>query len=236
MAAPLVLWSLTSPPPAAGDAGLHLLHLPFLRIQHLPRSVEAERVALCRSVVVTSVHVLPALATHRERLERVPFYAVGGTTARALHDSGFRQVEAPPRATARDLVTYLRQQSLRPDVFFPHGSRGGETVLNYLRDAAIPHYSPVVYRSLPRPADDIVPDLPGESPVAVVLGSPTAAGVWIGLQAELGRQVPICTLGPTTAAACGEAGLAVMLEAESGDTADLLRRLGRHFQPAGKPS
>ncbi len=235
MTAPLVLWSLSSPPPA-GHAGLHLLHLPFLRIQHLPRSVEAERVALCRSVVVTSVHVLPALAPHRDRLERLPFYAVGETTGRALHDSGFRQVETPPRATARDLVAYLRQRSLPPDVFFPHGSRGGKTVLDYLRDAAFPHYSPVVYRSLPRPADDILPDRPGESPMAVVLGSPSAAGVWIGVQAALNKQVPICTIGPTTAAACSEAGLEVLLEAESGDTADLFRQLGQHIQIADTPS
>lgn len=230
---PTILWTLSSPPPELSHPGLRLVHVPFLRIKHLRNAVDPGRLERCGSVIVTSANAIPGLAPHIQRLAHLPFYAVGAATATALRTVGAASVTTPPEATGRALVQLLQAQPPAPDVLFPRGTRGGETVLAYLDGAGLPYYSPVVYRSEPRSAGEITAELPQNNLSAVVLGSPSAADVW----REVAPQVPelrLCTIGPTTSAACHEHGLQVWLQAESGSAHDLIRRLTHRFQPAGR--
>ncbi len=228
-----ILWTLSSPPPELPHPALRLVHLPFLRIEHLRDAVDPRRLARCGSVIVTSANAIPGLAPNIRRLAHLPFYAVGAATATALRTVGATSVMTPAEATGRALVQLLQAQPPAPDVLFPRGSRGGETVLDYLNGAALPYYSPVVYHSEPRSASEITAELPQGDLSAVVLGSPSAADVWRAVAPQV-PELHVCTIGPTTSAACNEHGLQVWLQAESGSAHDLIRRLSNRFQPAGR--
>ena len=230
---PAILWTLSSPPLELPRTALRLVHVPFLRIEHLPDAVDPGLLERCGSVIVTSANALPGLAPHAQLLAHLPFYALGAATARALATVGAAAVLTPPEATAQALVRLLQARPPAPQVLFPHGNRGGETVLDYLDRTALPHYSPVVYRSEPRLADEITADLPQGKLSAVVLGSPSAVDVWRELAPQL-PELPLCTMGPTTTAACHEHGLPVWLEATSGSANDLLGQLTHRFRPVGR--
>ena len=234
MAGPLVLWTLASPPPNPGGAGAQFRHLPFLRIKHLFHTVTTERLAPCRSAIITSANAVPPLAPHMARLQALPFFAIGDATRRALQAAGVERVGTPERATGRDLIVLLETQPPAEEVFFPRGSQGTQRVLDYLKQSGLSHYSPVVYRSEPRLTEHILAEVAPKLWTAVVLGSPSAVKGWNEVRGAIGPETPIATMGPTTSAACREHGFDVWLEAESGSAADVAGQLAQHLEPAGR--
>ncbi len=228
-----ILWTLTSPPPQVGGTDLTFVHIPLIRVDLLTGAVAPERLAACRSAVVTSRWAVAALEAHRDALARLPIVAIGEATRKHLLDAGGRDITLPAQATGSDLVKLLKGQPPHPPIFFPHGNLGGEEVLAYLEEAQLTHYSPVVYQTIERPLEDILASLPdGPPPAAVALGSPSAARVWQRLKLDL----PIATMGPTTTRACRKAGLEVWREAQSGDLEDLARQFADRFGESLRPA
>ncbi len=234
---PFILWTLTAPPPQDGNGGLKFVHIPFIRIDLLTGAVVPERLAACRSAIVTSRWAVAALAPHRNTLARLPAIAIGDATRNQLLAAGGSEIATPAQATGRDLVKLLRGQPLPAPIFFPHGNVGGRQVLAYLEEAELAHYSPVVYHTIERPLDDIMAALPaGAPPVAVALGSPSAVGVWRALGPRLGADLPIASMGPATTRACREAGLEVWQEARSGDLQNLADQFRDRFSESLRPA
>lgn len=234
---PIILWTLTSPPPQGTSTDLKFVHIPFIRIDLLRGAVAPERLAACRSAVVTSRWAVAALKPHMNALARLPIVTIGEATRKHLLAAGRNEITSPERATGSDLVKLLKGQPLTPPVFFPHGNRGGETVLAYLEGAGLAHYSPVVYQTIERPLDDILAALPeGAPPAAIALGSPSAVRVWRELRPRLGAELPIATIGPTTTRACRQAGLEVWREARSGDLQDLATQFTDRFGESLRPA
>ena len=230
---PIILWTLTAPPPRGTGTDLEFVHLPFIRIDLLTGAVDPERLAICRSAVVTSRWAVAALAPHRDALARLPIVAIGEGTRKQLLAAGGSEITAPAQATGSDLVKLLKEQPPPPPVFFPHGNLGGEEVQAYLEATDTDHYSPVVYRTIERSTGDLRRLLAGGANLsAVALGSPSAVSVWQKL--KLNR--PIATIGPTTSQACRQAGLEVWREARAGDPVDLARQFTDRFGESLRPA
>ena len=223
----IILWTLTAPPPRQPVPPEPVfLHIPLIKMEAVSKAVDMIRLKECQSAIITSRSAVSADDTHLEQLGHLPCYAIGTATRDYLAANGIASVVIPPQATGFDLVEMLKSQPPLPPVYFPRGDLGGETVLAVLRDSGLPHYSPVVYRTSRRSSGDILRDYwPAAPPVAVALGSPSAVEVWQQVGKELGTDIPIATLGPSTSRACHEAGLVVWQEAASGSRQDLADRL-----------
>ena len=202
------------------------LHIPLIKIEAVSEAVDVHRLKECQSAIITSRSAVSAVDTHLKRLTHLPCYAIGEATQDHLVANGIASVLIPSQATGFDLVELLKAQPPVPPVYFPRGDLGGETVLAYLKDSGLSHYSPVVYRTLRRSREDILRDYwAATPPVAVALGSPSAVEVWQQVSKEFGTDIPVATLGPSTSRACHEAGLVVWQEASSGSRQDLADRL-----------
>ncbi len=221
---PVILWTLSSLPGTGADLGGPALHhLPLIEIDLSGEALNAVRLRACRSAIATSRWAVAALATVPELARRLPWYAVGEATRQRLEELGIVDVAIPPRATRRDLVAWFGPRPPAGPVFFPHGNLGGEQVLKFFEAEGLEHYSPVVYQTARRSPEAVQAALPaGLEPVAVVLGSASAARAWAELPAQFSANIPIASLGPSTSDACRQAGLAVEFESVSGDVADLM--------------
>ena len=228
---PYILWTLTAPAPdGASDGRAAFLHVPFVQIELLSNALDLKRLQACRSGIVTSQWALKAVEFMLEGMQSLFFYAIGDATRRALYQAGIGKVIVPERFTGTALIQLLRQQPPAAPVFFPRGRWGGKQVLAHLNASQLASYSPIVYRTLQRPAEELLRSIPeGARPAAVALGSPSAVGVWQRVRRQLGDGIPVATVGPTTAAACRRAGLSVWLEADSGSSRNLADLLARRL-------
>ncbi|MCH7521744.1 MAG: hypothetical protein IIB42_08625, partial [Candidatus Marinimicrobia bacterium] len=105
---PLILWTLTAPPPQAGNGGLEFVHIPLIRIDLLTGAVSPERLAPCRSAILTSRWAVAALKPHWDALIRLPTIAIGEATGKQLLAAGGSEITTPEQATGRDLVELLK--------------------------------------------------------------------------------------------------------------------------------
>jgi uroporphyrinogen-III synthase len=178
---------------ALRDAGFDVVRCPLIEVETIDDG--PIDVGGYDWVVVTSAHGAAELARRRVgELGRVA--AVGEATAAALHAHGLAADFVPRRSTQDGLVAEFPRPAGR--VLFV-GAAGARTLLVSELGADFR----AVYRTR-----ELHPDPPPAGDLAV-LSSPSAARALAALDCDL----PVVTIGPQTAAAAREAGLAVVAEA-----------------------
>jgi uroporphyrinogen III methyltransferase/synthase len=156
-------------------------------------------------VVVTSANGAAELA---RRLVAPPRHlaAIGPRTAQALRERGLDPDLVPQAATQEGLLA-----ELPPGRLLLAAAEGARRLLVHERDADFL----ALYRTV-----ELVPAEPPDGDVAIV-ASPSAARAL----AASGAPLPVVAIGPVTAAAAREVGLAVAAEASTPDVDGLLGAL-----------
>jgi uroporphyrinogen-III synthase len=215
---------------ALRGAGASVVHVPATRIVPAGDAAVAAAwaaVADADWVVFTSRHAVEALTPTagdaRLRARRV--VAVGPATAAALAARGVSPALVPERAVAEGVL----------DAFDAIGGVRGATVAHPVAAGARPAlgdglvargatYRPVVvYASEPVPeAATRLAAIARDGAVDLgIFTAPSTVAAWVAATSAAGRSVPAACLGPVTAAAARDAGLAVVV-AVAQPTADAL--------------
>jgi uroporphyrinogen-III synthase len=106
------------------------------------------------ALVLTSANAARALARHpqRDAVISLPVFAVGGATADAAHEAGFRQIETAG-GDAVDLVRIIAAQPLgqsAPLLYLAGENRAADVVGMLAAHGRRTHLA-VIYRAVPRP-------------------------------------------------------------------------------------
>ncbi|MDX6481791.1 MAG: uroporphyrinogen methyltransferase / synthase [Gaiellaceae bacterium] len=166
-------------------------------------------------VVVTSPNGAAELA---RRLTAPPrqLAAIGPGTAAALREHGLEPSLVPRQSTQEGLLAELPQPAGRVLVAAAEGAR--RVIVDALDADFLPLYRTIELAPREAPDADIV-----------LLASPSAARAFARTTA---RATPVVVIGPMTAGAARELGLAVVAEAEDHDLAGLLAALAEALQAA----
>lgn len=158
---------------------------------------------------------LAALGLGPEALSRLRLAAVGPATAEALARAVRAPDLVPAEARGAALAEALGAQARGRRVLVPRAEEGRPELVDGLRAAGAEVVAPVVYRTVPAPAESLRPlaDALERGEVdAVVFMSPSAVksvAAALGARAELLGRTLVAVIGPTTAEAAAAAGLQV---------------------------
>ena len=226
---PKLIWSLTTAPKSVRNT-LACEHVPFIETVLIHNSLTAEMLESAQSIVITSRKAVEALAPFADGYSSLPVVAVGPSSALALKQMGFNTVNTPETHTAVALIDLLALKPLPEPILFPHGDLGGETILKHFQEQHLSSIAPVVYATTARPGEVILAELAKIGTVdVIVLGSPSAVAVWKVLVETYNSTPLIATIGPTTAAACEQAGIPVWLQGR-GHTEELIRSIIERYE------
>jgi uroporphyrinogen-III synthase len=209
------------------DEGADVLSLPLLEL-HPPEDARplasaAEHVQRYHWVVFASPSAVEAFvealrqAGTLDRMARVKVAAVGPRTARAVEGCGLTVSAEPQEGTGAALFTALRDVlGPQDDVLLPAAEDGRRELEDGLRDLGVRVTRVTAYRSTPAPlAPEALARLT-EAPVGVVLfASPRTAEAFVeGAGRDVLAGAKVVAIGPTTATALTQLGLAVAAVAE----------------------
>jgi len=213
------------------EMGAVALHAPLIEIE--PVVFDATVPDGAQWLVVTSQHGAQVAGPIAAAHPHLRLAAVGTRTAEVLAALAGRPADlVPARQTAADLVEAFPAPSDDRDaaVFVLHGDLAAPTLVDGLRAAGHRVVARVAYRTLP-----VVPD-PGIRTTllgadAVTFASGSAARAWF---AAIGVATPphVVAIGPTTAAAAGEVGIAVTAVAATFDLDGLAAAVVAELAPA----
>ncbi len=223
------IWSLSTPPKFSPE-GIEWNHIPFIETTAVPDALTIAMLAEARSIVVTSRKAIDALRPFAADYSSLPIMAVGPASTHDLTALGFANVIMPTQYTARGVVEYLADHPLPEPILFPHGNRGGATVLEYLHKFGIKHTAPVIYTTRARSVGDLGNDLKNLTDVkVVVLGSPSAVSAWARISTTIKPAPKIATIGPTTTSACRDAEIPVWIEG-AGEATNLNHLIAERYE------
>jgi uroporphyrinogen III methyltransferase/synthase len=172
--------------------------------------------------------------------------AVGPGTARAIEDQGFHVTyvakDQGGQALAREMAGSLAGRS----VLLPRSNRGDDRIGNALRESGARVTEVVAYRTIvPKSFDPAVLDRlsRGEADV-VVFASPSAFHNLVDTLGEqsftvLSNHVQFAAIGPTTARALRDAGVAVAMETQESSAAGIADSIAKYYkrrQIAARPA
>jgi uroporphyrinogen-III synthase len=187
--------------------------------------------------VERTVERLRALGLAPGALAAVRLAAVGPATAERLAREVREPDLVPAEARGEAMAAALAPRVRGRRVFLPRPAEGRPELLAGLVAAGAEVTAVEAYRTLAAPAEAILP-LAGwieEGKVdAVAFASPSAVSAVVtalGRRAALLERVVLGAIGPTTAAALGEAGLAGAVQPERYTGADLAEALAARLGP-----
>jgi uroporphyrinogen-III synthase len=203
---------------ALSDIGLRADCRPVLRFTFPGRRALRSRLQhreRYEGIVATSPRVGRALrrvfdeeGTLHAKWEGAPAYVVGPTTAERLRALGF-MVQGGDTGDADALVSLLTEAQPARPLLFLSGNRRRETIPSGLREAGLSFEEEVVYETHPR-TDLTLPDGGGW----LVFFSPSGLEAVRASDLEEGADYRVAAIGPTTAAALRDAGVAVAAVAD----------------------
>jgi uroporphyrinogen-III synthase len=186
--------------------GHEVVVCPLIDVEPLPGRVEVEGYDW---VIVTSPNGARELVTRAEgELPRIA--AVGPGTSEALRELGVEPAFVPRVSSQDGLLAEFPRPAGR--VLFAAAEGAGPGPIEELGADFLPLYRTKAIRPSSRPEGDVV-----------VLASGSAARAF----AELGVDVPAVTIGPQTSSVAENAGLRVMVEAETHDLEGLVAAVDR---------
>ncbi|OJH39648.1 uroporphyrinogen-III synthase [Cystobacter ferrugineus] len=209
------------------DEGAQVLHVPLLELvppeDSRPLMAAAESIQRYKWVVFASASAVDALmealreAGTTQLLSPVRFAAVGPRTARAVEGYGLKVAAESPNGTGEALAEVLRP-ALQPEdeVLLPAAEEGRRELEDALREHGARVTRVTAYRARPTALPDETWALLESSPPDVALfASPRTAEAFLE---DAGRErlgaARLVAIGPTTAAALSQLGLAVAAVAE----------------------
>jgi hydroxymethylbilane synthase len=211
------------------DQGLAPVSVPCIAVEDLPGAPDPDElagaIAAADWVVVSSRHgALRVAAALRDRpTPRVA--VVGPAVARPLRAAGVDVAVIPTVSTAAALADAI---PLEPGarVVVVRGDLAGDALADRLTARGATVRTLIVYRTIEAPASsqEALRDALRQPPSAVVMTSGSTVRGWLALAAAAGlsdtaRAIACIAIGPSTAAACRAAGLAVLAEAPAPDPA-----------------
>ncbi len=167
------------------------------------------------NAVEQTVSRLAALGLGTEALSRLRLAAVGPATAETLARAVRAPDLVPAEARGAALAAALAPQVRGRRVLVPRAEDGRPELVDGLRAAGAQVAAPVVYRTVPAPADRLRPlgeALQRGEVDAVAFMSPSAVQsvvAALGPRAALLGRTVVAVIGPTTAEAAAAAGLRV---------------------------
>jgi hydroxymethylbilane synthase len=161
--------------------------------------------------------------------------AVGPATAGKLRERGIDVALQPTSFSGASLVAEMSKRDLkRKRVLFPRGDLARESVPVGLREAGAIVETLLVYRTIP--VDEVDPAVSRQLSAgeidAVVFCSPSGVHSFVSFVGSVfeGLQgLTIACIGPTTAEAARQVGLAVQVEAEESTIEGLIHQLERFY-------
>jgi uroporphyrinogen-III synthase len=204
------------------DEGAEVLHVPLLELappeDRRPLLAAAEAIHRYKWVVLASPSAVEALleavreAGTLERLGAVRLAAVGPRTARALEGYGLRVAVQPAEGRGEALYAAMSAH-LEPEdeVLLPAAERGRRELEEALLEHGVRVTRVVAYRSLaaPLPPEDLA-QLEQSPPDVVLFASPRTAEAFLeAVGPERLGGARVVAIGPTTASALEQLGLAV---------------------------
>ena len=190
--------------------GHEVVECPLIRIEPLPGPVAVEGYEW---VIVTSPNGARELVA-RAQGELPKIAAVGPGTAETLRELGVEPAFVPAVSSQDGLVAEFPHPGGRVLFAAAEGARQGP--VEELGADFVPLYRTHLVRPTEAPAGDVV-----------VLASGSAARAF----AELGTDIPAVSIGPQTTRAAEDAGLRVVVQAETHDLDGLIAAVGGLASP-----
>jgi len=190
--------------------GHEVVECPLIRIEPLPGPVDVEGYEW---VIVTSPNGARELVA-RAQGELPKIAAVGPGTAETLRELGVEPAFVPAVSSQDGLVAEFPHPGGRVLFAAAEGARQGP--VEELGADFVPLYRTHLVRPTEAPAGDVV-----------VLASGSAARAF----AELGTDIPAVSIGPQTTRAAEDAGLRVVVQAETHDLDGLIAAVGGLASP-----
>ena len=195
-------------------------------------------------VVFTSANAVAATADRLAAIAgsipaTVRLAAIGGATSRALAGRLRPADFIPSRSTAEGLADEI------PDVagatiLFPRGDLAPDVLPRRLRGRGAAVTEVVVYRTTTAAGSDLAGLVETDGLDAIIFASPSSIRFATGLTQAVeraGAKAPsLLCIGPTTARAARELGLAVAAEAATQTVGGIVEALERHFTLPARPS
>jgi uroporphyrinogen III methyltransferase/synthase len=162
---------------------------------------------------------------------------VGPATAKAAREEGFRVYWIASWFRGEALARELREDVAGKEVLLPRSDRAADELPAALRAAGAAVRDVVAYRTVAPDASDgdaLARIRNGEADV-IAFASPSAFHHFVDLAGadklpDLAQRVKFAAIGPTTAGAIRETGLAVQIEAEEATSAGLARAIANYFE------
>lgn len=213
------------------DEGAEVLSVPMIELlppaDPRPLHAAAEHVSRYAFLALASesaVHALAEacrLAGTLDRLRTARIAAVGARTARALEDHGLVAAVVAQRPTGEGLAEAMRPH-LDPgqEVLVPGAQEGRTELADALEEAGVTTARVAAYQSQKREIEDGAREqLLAAPPQVAIFASPRTAEAFLEASEPWGRALlenaARVAIGPTTAAALSELGLAARAVAES---------------------
>lgn len=209
------------------DEGAEVVHVPLLELRPpedpRPLLAAAESIARYKWVVFASPSGVEALmealreAGTTEWMSRVRIAAVGPRTARTVEGYGLKVAAEPLEGTGAALYETMRGAlELEDEVLLPAAEEGRRELEDALREHGVRVTRVIAYRSQPAPLSPEARALLESSPPDVALfASPRTAETFLeAVGGERLGSARLVAIGPTTAAALVQLGLAVAAVAE----------------------
>ncbi len=189
------------------------------------------------TAVERTVERLGALGVGRAALGALRLAAVGPATAERLARDVREPDLVPAEFTGEAMAAALAPRVRGKRVLLPRPAEGRPELLEGLAAAGAEVTAVEAYRTLPAPADAILPLggwIEAGEVDAVAFASPSAVRAVVeglGERATLLRRVALAAIGPTTAAALREAGLEVGVQPARHTGADLAEAIAARLAP-----
>jgi uroporphyrinogen III methyltransferase/synthase len=224
------------------DAGAEILHLPLAR--HEPALGEALSAAVAAPadwIGFASVNAVDAVCAQLEAdgrdlraLAGRRLAAIGPATAAALRRHGLRADLVAEPATADGLADALATVA-RGAILLPRADNGRDVLADRLREAGWRVRTVVAYRTVPEPIAPAVLD--GPAPHAISLASAATVSRLVEaigrprLDAWIAGGTRLYAIGPQTAAAAEQLGLAVAAQAAAASVEALVAAIAGDLAP-----
>jgi len=230
-----------------GDAGARPVACPLIRVVYPSRTEDIDVMlrgtGRYRWIVFTSVHGvrgfwrrLTALGGDARRLSGCRLAAVGPTTAAELARHGLMADLVPSESVGAALAEVLAAAATEDGgpgrVLFPRGNLTSAGLPGRLRAAGAEVDEVIVYSTIEATPSPTELSAVREGADAIVFCSPSAVRRFVALRLEPAGAAVAC-LGPTTAAAARDAGVAVDVVAEDHSAGGLVKALERYFASSG---
>ncbi len=225
-------------------AGFQPVVAPLTEVVFLPSAVLDDCVARLDSfdgVVATSANSLRVLTQsalqHGRKVvgEGLPCYAVGKSTARLAQEMGFSAVTFAGVRTSQEMASQLLSQFQREggcrSLFYPHGRLADRSFVETLLESGLCQVTAVSCYDTVEAVLDTKVWAAALNPVdsartVIALYSPSAVRVldkrFGALLRENPEQFLLACVGPTTAAACRQAGFAIACVAKTPSDEDVV--------------